>query len=105
MNNKDKDLEMLEEVDEPVQIVDDEGKINEFYPIGEMEFEGKTYVFFQPAESVEGADPDDVVIFELGEENYLLPVEDDDLLDRIFAQFEAEYYSEYAQEGEEDLLN
>ena len=91
--------ELLELLDEPVELLDEEGNKNEFYHIGTMEFEGKNYAFFQPAESVEGADPDDVVIFELDEKNQvLLPIEDEDYLEKIFDQFQIEYNEQFADE-------
>ena len=98
----DKEIQIIDELDEPIEIFDDKGNKMEFYHIGTMDFEGKNYAFFQPGESVEGADPDEVVIFEIDEEQkVLLPIEDEELLDRIFAQFEMEYYAEYADENEE----
>lgn len=98
----DKEIEIIDELDEPIEILDDKGNKMEFYHIGSMDFEGKNYAFFQPGESIEGADPDEVVIFEIDEEKkVLLPIEDEELLDRIFAQFEMEYYAEYADENEE----
>lgn len=98
----DKEIQIIDELDEPIEIFDDKGNKMEFYHIGTMDFEGKNYAFFQPGESIEGADPDEVVIFEIDEEQkVLLPIEDEELLDRIFAQFEMEYYAEYADENEE----
>ena len=102
----DKEKEVLEELDGPIELIDDEGNKLEFFHIGTMDFEGKNYAFFQPGESIEGSDPDEVVIFEIDAENKtLLPIEDEDLLDRVFAQFEQEYYSEYAGEDDGDFIN
>jgi uncharacterized protein YrzB (UPF0473 family) len=101
----DNEKELLSELDEPIELIDDDGNKLEFYHIGTMDYEGKNYAFFQPGESIEGSDPDEVVIFEVDAENKtLLPIEDEELLDKIFAQFEAEYFADYASEGE-DLLN
>ncbi len=94
--------ELLEQLDEPIELFDEEGNKSEFYHIGTMEFEGKNYAFFQPAESVEGADPDDVVIFELDEKNQvLLPIEDEDYLEKIFEKFQIEYNEQFADEEED----
>ena len=91
--------EMMDQLDEVIELYDEEGNKSEFYHIGTMEFEGKNYAFFQPAESVEGADPDDVVIFELDEKNQvLLPIEDEDYLEKIFDQFQIEYNEQFADE-------
>ena len=99
--------ELLELLDEPVELLDEEGNKNEFYHIGTMEFEGKNYAFFQPAESVEGADPDEVVIFEIDAENkILLPIDDEDSLEKIFDRFQTEYNEQFIEEGsDEDYLS
>lgn len=102
----DKEKELLEELNEPIELIDDEGNKMEFMHIGTMDFEGKNYAFFQPCESVEGSDPDEVVIFEIDVENKtLLPIEDEDYLEKIFNQFEEEYFSEYAGEDDQDYVN
>ena len=102
-----KEKELLETLDEPVELFDEEGNKSEFYHIGTMEFEGKNYAFFQPAETVEGADPDDVVIFEIDEKNQvLLPIEDENYLEKIFDKFQIEYNEQFADEEEDaDLIN
>lgn len=98
--------EILEELDGPIELIDDEGNKLEFFHIGTMDYEGKNYAFFQPGESIEGSDPDEVVIFEVDAENKtLLPIEDEDLLDKIFAQFEIEYYEQFASEDDAELIN
>ncbi len=102
----DNQKELLEELDEPIELIDDEGNKMEFLHIGTMDFEGKNYAFFQPCESVEGADPDEVVIFEVDVENKtLLPIEDEDYLEKIFNQFEVEYYAQFASEDDGDMIN
>ncbi len=98
--------ELFEELDEPIELYDEEGNKSEFFHIGTMEFEGKNYAFFQPAESVEGADPDDVVIFEIDEKNQvLLPVEDEDYLEKIFDKFQIEYNEQFADEDDGEFIN
>ena len=78
--------DLFEEFDEPIEIFD----------------EDKNYAFFQPAETVEGADPDDVVIFEVDEKNkILLPIEDEEYLDKIFEKFQIEYNEQFADEEED----
>lgn len=103
----DKEKELLEGLDEPIELFDEEGNKSEFYHIGTMEFEGKNYAFFQPAETVEGADPDDVVIFEIDEKNQvLLPIEDEEYLEKIFDKFQIEYNEQFADEEEDaDFIN
>ena len=98
--------EEVEELDEIVELIDEEGMSHQYYHIGTMDENGKKYAFFQPAEEIEGADPDDVVVFELDEENEaLLPIEDEDLLQKIFDKFVAEYENDYALDGDEDFIN
>ena len=98
--------EEVEELEEIVELIDEEGTSHQYYHIGTMDENGKKYAFFQPAEEIEGADPDDVVVLELDEENEaLLPIEDEDLLQKIFDKFVAEYEGEYAEDGDEDFIN
>lgn len=99
-------VEEFDEVDDIVELIDEEGTSHQYYHIGTMDENGKKYAFFQPAEEIEGADPDDVVIFELDEQNEaLLPIEDEDLLQKIFDKFVAEYEEQYATEEDEDFIN
>lgn len=101
----DKEIDNYEE-EEIVELVDEEGNSHEYYHIGTLDEAGKKYVFFQPAEEIEGSDPDDVVIFELDEKNEaLLPIEDEELLQKLFDRFVAEYEGEYALDGDEDYIN
>ena len=100
----DNEKELLKELEGPIEIIDDEGNVNEFLYIGMTEYDGKNYAFFQPCESVEGAEPDEVVLFEIDfNEKTLIPLEDEDLMDKIFEKFENEYYGEYVSEDEEVL--
>lgn len=93
----------FEESDEIVELIDEEGTSHQYYHIGTLDEAGKKYAFFQPAEEIDGADPDDVVIFELDEENEaLLPIENEDLLQQLFDKFVQEYENEYE---DEDYLN
>ena len=89
---------------ELIELTDEDGNVTEFYLVDIREYKGKNYAFLLPAEEIEGDDMDAVSIFELSgddESGILLPIEDEELLDRIFAQFEMEYYAEYADENEE----
>ncbi|MBO4573659.1 MAG: DUF1292 domain-containing protein [Clostridia bacterium] len=70
-----------------VKLTDEAGKVYNFYHIATLDHEGKDYAFFQPAEKVEGVDPDEVVIFEISSENELLPVDDQATLDAVFNEF------------------
>lgn len=74
-----------------VELVTDDGKKLKFYFIGTIEYKGKNYSAFEPAEQIDGMDDDDIVIFELAGDDEetadLLPVEDEKLLDEVFEEF------------------
>ena len=77
--------------EETVVLTTDTGEQLKFYLVGTIEYKGKTYSAFEPAEEVEGLEEDDLVIFELSgddeESAELLPIEDDALLDEVFQEF------------------
>ena len=74
-----------------VELVTDDGKKLKFYFVGTIEYKGKNYSAFEPAEEIDGMEDDDLVIFELAGDDEetadLLPVEDDKLLDEVFEEF------------------
>lgn len=80
-----------EEFDDIVELTTDDGKKLKFYFVGTIEYKGKAYSAFEPAEQIEGIEDDDLVIFELSgdddETAELLPVEDEALLDEVFEEF------------------
>lgn len=87
-HDHDEECDCCSDEAEIVELTDDNGKVMKFYHIGTLEYEGKPYAFFEAAEEIEGVDPDEVVIFEVSEKDGgLLPVEDDDLLDKVFNAF------------------
>ena len=55
-----------EELSDIVELVDDTGRTLKFYHIGTIDYKNECYVFFQPAEAIEGTDEDDVIIFRIG---------------------------------------
>ncbi len=77
--------------DEIVELTTDDGKKLKFYFVGTIEYKGKNYSAFEPAEQIEGIEDDDLVIFELNGDDEetcdLLPVEDEQLLDEVFEEF------------------
>lgn len=82
------DCDMEEDV---VELTTDEGDKLKFYFVGTIEYKGKNYSAFEPAEEIDGISEDDLVIFELSgddeETAELLPVEDEALLDEVFEEF------------------
>ena len=77
--------------DEIVELTTEDGKKLKFYFVGTIEYKGKYYSAFEPAEQIDGMEDDDLVIFELSGDDEetadLLPVEDEKLLDEVFEEF------------------
>ena len=77
--------------EEPVELTTEDGKVLKFYFVGTIEYKGKNYSAFEPAEEIDGIEDDDLVIFELAGDDEetadLLPVEDEALLDEVFEEF------------------
>lgn len=88
----------LDEEDEIVELEDEEGKIAKFRHVATIDYENDWYVFFSPAEELDGLSEDEVIIFKLGADesgaDVFLPIEDDALLDAV--------YNEYVRIMEED---
>ena len=74
-----------------VELTTEDGKKLKFYFVGTIEYKGKNYSAFEPAEQIDGIEDDDLIIFELSGDDEetadLLPVEDDALLDEVFEEF------------------
>jgi hypothetical protein len=93
-----------------VELTTDDGKKLKFFFVGTIEYKGKNYSAFEPAEEIDGLSEDDLVIFEVsgddGETADLLPVEDEALLDEVFEEFcrvlDEEEMAEEAMELEPD---
>ena len=88
-----------------VELTTDDGKKLKFYFVGTIEYKGKNYSAFEPAEQIEGIEEDDLVIFELSGDDEetadLLPIEDEALLDEVFQEFcRVLEEDEYAEEAE-----
>ncbi|MBO4795327.1 MAG: DUF1292 domain-containing protein [Clostridia bacterium] len=80
--------------DERITLTDEEGNETEFYVIGDLELDGKTYVAFEPCENEEG----EYVILRVetdedGEET-LVTIDDDDEFEKAAEAFEEEYMDE-----------
>ena len=74
-----------------VELTTEDGKKLKFYFVGTIEYKGKNYSAFEPAEQIDGIEDDDLIIFELAGDDEktadLLPVEDEKLLDEVFEEF------------------
>ena len=94
MNDKDTLTAEEEEEEHIVTLTDDEGNEVEYYHIATLPYKGETYCFFQKAEIESEEDEDEVVIYRLTEDEegeVLSPLEDDALMDEVFAEFCKEY--------------
>lgn len=88
--------EMMEEEyeDNVLELEDDEGNVEKFLHIGTIDYRGEWYCFFQKAEPETEEEQDEVVMFLLKEEDgeqRLLPLEDEQLMDEVFAEFCHQY--------------
>ena len=74
-----------------VELTTEDGKKLKFYFVGTIEYKGKNYSAFEPAEEIDGIEDDDLIIFELSGDDEetadLLPIEDEALLDEVFEEF------------------
>jgi uncharacterized protein YrzB (UPF0473 family) len=77
--------------DEVISLQNDDGKVINFHHVATIDYEDKWYVFFQPIENMEGIEDDEVLVFKLETDeeknDVFLPVEDDDLLNEIYAKY------------------
>ena len=77
--------------DDIVELTTEDGKKLKFYFVGTIEYKGKNYSAFEPAEQIDGIEDDDLVIFEVSGDDEetadLLPIEDEKLLDEVFEEF------------------
>ncbi len=91
MNNE-METEVLDEEERIIELEDEEGNAEKFLHIGTIEYRGEKYCFFQKAEPETEEEEDEVVMFRLDEENeLLLPLEDEQLMDEVFAEFCHQY--------------
>ncbi len=94
------------ELEEIIEIENEDGSITEYYLVGCMNYKGKDYAFFQPAEEIEGVSPDNVIAYEmLKDGNTLQEIEDQDLYDEIMQEYYLDYDAEYVGEDMQDLIN
>lgn len=87
-----------------VELVDEEGNKSRYEHIGTIEYKGEWYCFFTPEaaaeESEDDADEEVMALHLVGEEDdeQLETIEDEDLLDEVFAEFARQY----EEDGDED---
>ena len=84
--------EETEEMDgDIVELESEDGETVRFQHVATIDYENEWYVFFTPAEEMEGIDSDETVIFKLTtDENgadIFLPVEDEAILDAVYDEY------------------
>lgn len=83
--------ELEDEESDIVELVDEEGKSVNFRHVATIDYKDEWFVFFSPVEEIEGVTEDEVVIFKLGTDetgaDVFLPIEDDKLLDEVYAEY------------------
>lgn len=88
MEDDELDLEEFDDDDvNLVELIDEEGKTHRCYHLATFEYKEKWYATFQSAEDDEDDSVTILEIVEDGDEEQLLPVEDDSLLDEVFDEF------------------
>ncbi len=101
MDNEIQD-EIYDEEDRIFELEADDGTIEKLYHIATIEYKGAMYCCFQKAEPETEEEEDEVVIFGLqgeGDDAVLVPIEDESLLDEVFAEF-CHQYEEYENSEE-----
>lgn len=85
--------ELLQDEEERIiELEDDEGNVEKYLHIATIEYKGNMYCVFQIAEPATEEEEDEVVIFLLdNEKDLLLPIEDEQLMDEVFAEFCHQY--------------
>jgi len=99
MNNEN---EIYEEEDRIFELEADDGTIEKLYHIATIEYRGGMYCCFQKAEPECEEEEDEVILFELkgeGDDAVLVPMEDEQLMDEVFAEF-CHQYEEYENSEE-----
>ena len=104
MNNE-MENEVYEEEERIFEVEAEDGTIEKLYHIATIEYRGGMYCCFQKAEPESEEEEDEVIIFALkgeGDNAVLEPLEDEQLLDEVFAEFCHQYEDfENSEEAEE----
>ncbi len=85
----------------------DDGTIEKLYHIATIEYKGNMYCCFQKAEPECEEEEDEVILFALqgeGDDAVLVPMEDEQLMDEVFAEF-CHQYEEYENSDEAMALD
>ena len=102
MNNEILDEEYAEDESRIFEVEADDGTIEKLYHIATIEYKGGMYCCFQKAEPECEEEEDEVIIFALqgkGDDAVLVPMEDEQLMDEVFAEF-CHQYEQYENSAE-----
>lgn len=83
-----------DEAERIMELEDEDGNVEKFLHIGTIEYRGEWYCFFQKAEPETEEEEDEVVMFRLegeGEDKRLCTLDDEQLMDEVFAEFCHQY--------------
>ena len=81
-------------------------KDEKWYWIDTVDYNGKQYAVFQPAEELEDVNPDEVLIHELvntSEGSEIIPVEDEKLLEEVYQLYLKDVVAYYDSLNDEEL--
>ena len=112
-NKKSEEISMLDNENELNEEYEDEenrifeleaedGTVEKLYHIATIEYRGGMYCCFQKAEPETEEEEDEIAIFNLqgeGDDALLVPLEDEQLLDEVFAEF-CHQYEDYEDDGD-----
>ncbi|MDR7521026.1 MAG: DUF1292 domain-containing protein [Armatimonadota bacterium] len=88
---------MVEELD-IVTLQDEDGREHRFNLVDTLEVDGRRYAVLLPEDEEDAA----AVIFRMEGEDRLVPIDDDDELNRVMAALEEAGYSEVILEGDDE---
>ena len=94
MKDELKTEEYDDELEHIIELEDEDGNVEKFLHIGTIEYRGEWYCFFQKAEPETEEEEDEVVMFRLegdGDDKRLAALEDEQLMDEVFAEFCHQY--------------
>ena len=91
-----------EEQDEIIVLQDEDGKEIEFNHIATLDYNDEWYIYLQPVELEDGMEDDEMFIFKIEEDkdgnDLFNPVEDEDLLQKLYEEYLKECDLEDAKE-------
>lgn len=94
-----------EEQDEIIVLQDEDGKEVEFNHIATLDYNDEWYIYLQPVELGDDMEDDEMFIFKIEEDkdgnDLFTPVEDEDLLQKLYDEYLKECDLEDAKEIEE----